>query len=57
MSNTFEKFIGGIFAEWQILVEDNASIEALPHKRQAEGRLYQRANAVAVALSNATSMK
>ena len=57
MANTFEKFISGIFAEWQFLVEDNAAIEVLPHKRQAEDRLCQRTNAVAMPFSDATLMK
>ena len=57
MSNAFEKFVGGIFPKRQVLVEDNTAIEVLPHKRQAEDLLCQRANAVAMPFSDATLMK
>ena len=57
MPNPFEKFVGCIFAERQILVEDNDAIKVLAHKWQAEDRLCQRTNAVAMPFSDATLMK
>ena len=38
-------------------IEDNAAIEVLSHERQAEDRLCQRTNAVAMPFSDATLMK
>jgi hypothetical protein len=51
-----QNLVGSVFAETDIFVDDDATEEVLPDKRQCEYRLYQRANMVSVPFSDTGSI-
>ena len=53
----FHYLVGGILAESEFVVDGDATEEISTDERQRENRLYQRANAVTVAFTNAASVK